>query len=218
MTDRAELIARLENIAAGMAQCDWGTDVDMVKEAIAILEAKPEPVKPAPKLPRLNIRCETSLNMPDLPPAKGTTNLNVIRVEVEDDESYTAVTDYWPSECLRQHHAELELLRSKLALVLRENRRLSDELKEADIELAAKDSEIAELLTAVNDLTAALNATQAELAAAKEQGRREAFSQCVSIANDVAAYCAGMYDRDGSGAASGIAAKIESARDAQEKT
>ena len=44
-------------------------------------------------LPKVNIRCE--IKTEDI---LGSTYLNVIRVEQEDDGSYTAVTDYWPSE------------------------------------------------------------------------------------------------------------------------
>lgn len=50
-------------------------------------------------IPRLNIRCETTDGK-----ITGTTSLPVIRVEVADDGSFTAVTDYWPSQiaALRQ--------------------------------------------------------------------------------------------------------------------
>ncbi len=41
--------------------------------------------------PGINIKCETNDGM-----GMGTTNLNVIRVEKEDDGSFTAVTDHWP--------------------------------------------------------------------------------------------------------------------------
>ena len=41
--------------------------------------------------PKLNIRCETTDGM-----LTGTTYLNVVRVEPEDDGSFTAVTDHWP--------------------------------------------------------------------------------------------------------------------------
>lgn len=43
------------------------------------------------ELPKLNIKCEVRGNG-----IIGTTTLNVIRVEAEDDGSFTAVTDYWP--------------------------------------------------------------------------------------------------------------------------
>lgn len=43
------------------------------------------------RVPRLSIRCETSDGI-----AHGVNYLNVVRVEQEDDGSYTAVTDHWP--------------------------------------------------------------------------------------------------------------------------
>ena len=42
--------------------------------------------------PRLNIRCEYNDGI-----VSGSTYLNVIRVEAEDDGSFTAVTDHWPN-------------------------------------------------------------------------------------------------------------------------
>lgn len=41
--------------------------------------------------PKINIRCETKSDW-----LIGTTTLNVIRVEREDDGSFTAVTNHWP--------------------------------------------------------------------------------------------------------------------------
>ena len=53
-----------------------------------------------PKMPKINIRCETrsqsGLETP-LRELVGTTSLNVVRVEQEDDGSFTAVTDHWPA-------------------------------------------------------------------------------------------------------------------------
>jgi hypothetical protein len=43
------------------------------------------------KLPRVNIRCETTGDG-----IVGTTYLDVIRVEREDDGTITAVTNHWP--------------------------------------------------------------------------------------------------------------------------
>jgi len=43
-------------------------------------------------LPKLNIRCECSDGI-----VQGSTYLNVVKVEQEDDGSFTAVTDYWPN-------------------------------------------------------------------------------------------------------------------------
>lgn len=53
---------------------------------------------PSPKsrVPKLNIKCVCSLGLQKWPEAGGRTNLPVIRVEEEDDGSFTAVTDYWP--------------------------------------------------------------------------------------------------------------------------
>lgn len=44
-------------------------------------------------LPKVNIRCQTTSDG-----ITGTTYLNVIAVEQEDDGSITAVTDHWPNE------------------------------------------------------------------------------------------------------------------------
>lgn len=44
--------------------------------------------------PRINIRCETREDGGWV----GTTILNVVRVEPEDDGSFTAVTDHWPQQ------------------------------------------------------------------------------------------------------------------------
>lgn len=50
------------------------------------------PAPAAPVIPRLNIRCETTNGH-----VTGSTYLNVVRVEAEDDGSFTAVTDHWPA-------------------------------------------------------------------------------------------------------------------------
>lgn len=42
-----------------------------------------------PSVPKLNIRCETEDQI-------GATYLDVVRVEAEDDGSFTAVTNHWP--------------------------------------------------------------------------------------------------------------------------
>lgn len=42
------------------------------------------------QFPVINIKCETQNNG-----ITGTTSLNVLRVEAEDDGSYTVVTDHW---------------------------------------------------------------------------------------------------------------------------
>lgn len=43
------------------------------------------------RTPKVNIRCETVCG-----DVTGTTTLDVVRVEREDDGSFTAVTDHWP--------------------------------------------------------------------------------------------------------------------------
>lgn len=43
--------------------------------------------------PRINIRCETSDGV-----VTGSTSLNVLRIEAEDDGSWTAITDHWPAQ------------------------------------------------------------------------------------------------------------------------
>jgi hypothetical protein len=58
-----------------------------------VIPVDPSEMQPAHELPKLNIRCETRDGL-----VHGTTRPNVIRVEQEDDGSYTAVTDHWPQE------------------------------------------------------------------------------------------------------------------------
>lgn len=43
-------------------------------------------------LPKINIKCECVDGI-----VHGSTYLNVVRVEKEDDGSFTVVTDHWPS-------------------------------------------------------------------------------------------------------------------------
>lgn len=61
----------------------------VIGDALRVLEG-PKPVI-APIVPRLNIKCETIGEG-----LAGTTFLNVVRVEQEEDGSFTAVTDHWP--------------------------------------------------------------------------------------------------------------------------
>ncbi len=49
-----------------------------------------------PGLPKINIACEVISNG-----AVGSTYLNVVRVEQEDDGSFTAITDHWPANAER---------------------------------------------------------------------------------------------------------------------
>lgn len=45
---------------------------------------------------QFNIKCEISIPMPNFPNFGGTTNMEVVRVEIEDDDSITVVTNEWP--------------------------------------------------------------------------------------------------------------------------
>jgi hypothetical protein len=65
-------------------------------------------------LPSINIRCETTCDG-----VMGTTTLNVVRVEREDDGSLTAVTDYWPNA--HSQKAFLRELIPQLAALYPEN-------------------------------------------------------------------------------------------------
>lgn len=49
--------------------------------------------------PTIHIKCETTSSHGDGPLDRitGSTHLNVVRVEHEDDGSYTVVTDHWPT-------------------------------------------------------------------------------------------------------------------------
>lgn len=71
-----------------MAVCTREEDIYITKEQAMKFFGLVEPTT----LPAINIRCETVG-----PHAVGTTTLPVIRVEQEDDGSYTAVTDHWPN-------------------------------------------------------------------------------------------------------------------------
>ena len=66
-----------------------GTGIAMSIEQATELRDKLAKVCPPPKV---NIRCEVKCD----DGAIGSTTLDVIRVEQEDDGSYTAVTDHWP--------------------------------------------------------------------------------------------------------------------------
>ena len=59
----------------------------------AIVSQPAQKVEARNTAPTLNIMCETTSNG-----IVGTTYLPVIRVEAQDDGSFTAVTDYWPEE------------------------------------------------------------------------------------------------------------------------
>lgn len=74
-------------IANGEAAWEW-------QDAIEWFDL-PTSRRPSPSaLPKLNIKCKTFMENGI---GGGITYLNVIRVEQEDDNSFTAVTDHWPS-------------------------------------------------------------------------------------------------------------------------
>lgn len=50
--------------------------------------------------PSISIKCVTGPISPEFPSSGGSCSLNVIRVEANDDGSFTAVTDYWPRDDL----------------------------------------------------------------------------------------------------------------------
>lgn len=83
----------------------WNTVItDLLYDAEAALE---QPSIASQLLPTINVRLETV--SPDL---TGTTHLNVVRVEQEDDGSFTAVSDYWPSQPARDEGLAISSLLS----------------------------------------------------------------------------------------------------------
>src|SRR5574337_661402 len=84
----------------GHYRAEHGTEkaaADAIPKVYALMQklAKQpaELVQGQPATPILNIRCESVV--PD--GVKGSTYLPVVRVEAEDDGSFTAVTNYWPA-------------------------------------------------------------------------------------------------------------------------
>lgn len=75
------------HIAAAIGHNENGIFIDVDRATDAIIAALA-----ASSHPKINIRCETTDGE-----VSGSTGLNVLRVEREDDGSFTAVTDYWPS-------------------------------------------------------------------------------------------------------------------------
>lgn len=59
-----------------------------IAESISAAALREQPEIP----PRINIKCEAVFDGG----IGATTSLNVLRVEREDDDSFTAVTDHWP--------------------------------------------------------------------------------------------------------------------------
>lgn len=45
---------------------------------------------------KFNIKCEKSSPMPNFPSFGATTSMEVVKVEIEDDDSITVVTNEWP--------------------------------------------------------------------------------------------------------------------------
>lgn len=81
------------------------TDAEKIAAGLrAALSAMPAPA--VPSLPRLNIRLEYRDGI------VGTRSLDVVRVEAEDDGSFTAVSDFWPAPAVPD---ETEALRAALA-------------------------------------------------------------------------------------------------------
>ena len=78
---------------AGNGMLSGETEASVLRWSSGVLQSKAETNK---ALPKLNIRCECSDGT-----VHGSTYLNVIRVDEEDDGSFTAVTDHWPSDTAR---------------------------------------------------------------------------------------------------------------------
>lgn len=92
-------------LAEGFAIKEGQTDLkDYVYRAaeklLALAEKQAGPVAAQGVAPEVRIRCETESGG-----LKGSTYLNVIRVEVEDDGSLTAVTDHWSTQAPAVAHA-----------------------------------------------------------------------------------------------------------------
>lgn len=84
----------------GHYRAEHGTEkaaADAIPKVYALMQklAKQpaELVQGQPATPILNIRCESVVPNG----VKGSTYLPVVRVEAEDDGSFTAVTNYWPA-------------------------------------------------------------------------------------------------------------------------
>jgi hypothetical protein len=88
-------------------------------------------------LPRVNIICETKADG-----IIGTTTLNVIRVEIEDDGSFTAITDYWPND------ARIATLEGQLAEA---NKTIDRAIADRDASDRIKNDFKAQLATAKRD-------------------------------------------------------------------
>jgi hypothetical protein len=93
-----------------------------IKNKLIELGWTPPAAHPAPVLPTVNVRCETTNGS-----LQGVTYLNVIRVELEDDGSLTAVTNHWPTcnqPAAQRQWVEVEQIKwdgDKLIAKLKEN-------------------------------------------------------------------------------------------------
>jgi hypothetical protein len=81
------LLSRIAELEAEIAQRDSSWASHLAGDLIAAGESAPDPRA----IPRLNIKLEYRGGG-----ISGTRSLDVIRVEAEDDGSFTAVSDYWP--------------------------------------------------------------------------------------------------------------------------
>ena len=84
---RGENAARIAELEAEIARRDSHWARNLAGDLIAAGESAPDPRA----VPRLNIKLEYRGGG-----ISGTRSLDVIRVEAEDDGSFTAVSDYWP--------------------------------------------------------------------------------------------------------------------------
>lgn len=86
-----DLLSAMQDVGAehsqGFAKCVVNAYDDLALEGLEY-----ERITPQWDTPKINIRCEIKSEYG----VSGTTRLNVVRVEMEDDGSFTAVTDYWP--------------------------------------------------------------------------------------------------------------------------
>lgn len=71
------------------------TKEDLLSKIDLMFKSDPDWIEPLYRasVPAIHIKCETSSTET---PWVGSKSLDVIRVEGNDDGSWTAVTDYWP--------------------------------------------------------------------------------------------------------------------------
>jgi hypothetical protein len=71
------------------------TKEDLLSKIDLMFKSDPDWIEPLYRasVPVIHIKCETSITET---PWVGSKSLDVIRVEGNDDGSWTAVTDYWP--------------------------------------------------------------------------------------------------------------------------